>query len=174
MLASAVIELKTRTGLRDLARCYLTIVGLFYAIAGLFGIQANGFLIAAILWQILISPYPLITSLEVMRNNYPAALRFATITDIPGSEHAMSSAIVLIGGVFAIIAGLALFRGRKWAAWLWSALLLASFVLACGYILAFIQMPQFRIGNAIRPFVLEVSWIVALLLAQIRTDVRRE
>lgn len=157
--------------LADLGACYLTLVGLFYAIAGLFGIQPNGDLIAMIFWHILISPYPLITYFEATRGNYPSDLRVTTINDMPPGHHATSSILVLISGAIAIVAALALFQRKRWAAWIWAALLLVSFLLACGYVLACVAVPQFGIAGSIRSFCLEASWIVAFLLARTGTPV---
>ena len=157
--------------LDGLGACYLMIVGLFYAIAGLFGIQSNGELIVMIAWNILISPYPLINYFEVTTNNYPSDLRLAIINDMPGSHHATSSIFVLICGAIATVAALALFQRKRWAAWIWAALLLVSFVLACGYVLAHVADPQFEIASSIRPFCLEASWIVAFLMARTETHV---
>ena len=155
-----------RSRLADFGACYLAVVGAFYVIAGAFGVYPNGQLIATVFWHILISPYPLITFGEASMNRYPPDLRFATISDLPGSEHATSSFCVLVIGIIATVAALAMFQRRRWPAWIWAGLLLISFALTCGYFLAHYAEPHFEIASSIRPSILEVTLIVAFLVSR--------
>lgn len=163
---------------------YLTFVGVSYVLAGVFGLIPNWDLFEIWMWNLLISPYPLLTVLKGIVYTRPFRIDKLPYTTLPIPDrnpllNFWFSIAVTVVGVIAVAAAVAMAKRKKAAYNLWLALVGLSILEAMAYVLADAGkwgMPQYRYnGPSVSSLTIvslcwAVSYAAAYLVARTRAE----
>jgi len=151
---------------RRLSLGYLMFVGFSYFLAGLFGLPPGWGIIEPMIWNVLISPYPLLTVLRGIIYTRPFRIDKLPYMLFPVTDqHMWLSITVTLLSVIAMAAAFAMAKNKKLAYHLWFALVGLSTLEALAYVVATMGKwgipPQFHYTGSKVP----TSTIVALCWA---------
>lgn len=149
---------------------YLAFTGLVYLLAGTLGIGDGG-LVEPQLWEILISPYPLVSFVGQWAHHFPHGVSRARYTRLPYSpenepffsEHHLFGVAVVVFSLIAIVAAFAMTRRKRWAYRAWFVLLCLFAVEFSGY--AVVCFLSWGPEKLVVPFCMTVSYVLAFLMA---------
>ncbi len=145
---------------------YLAFTGLTYLLAGLLGIGDGGW-VEPELWDMLISPYPLISFVDQWMHHFPyGADRAPYISNVPFSEHRFFSAAVVVLSSIAIVAAFAMAKTKKLAYMVWLVLLCVLILAFSGFVVVGLVSG----GPVVLPFCMTLSYVVAFLMARADVD----
>lgn len=164
LLFSAEIPLRRRWGI-----AYLVLTGIAYLLAGVEGLPPSS-LFEAVAWDLLISPYPLLTLLRHSVPRSPHASEWGQIYVLAHAEHPLFSAIAIILSLVAIAAAFAMAKGYRIAYIVWRIMLsVLGFATSAYVVLGF---AGWGLKEAVLPVCLMVSYLAAYTMARRGAELR--
>jgi hypothetical protein len=154
---------------RRCAIAYLVLVGLTYFLAGLVGLFRNAGLIATLMWDSLITPFPLLALIDQCFLYHPCKLSQTSFSSLPVTDdpQLFFSLAAMVVSLIAVVAAFLLAKENKIASRIWLAMVVFSFAEAFGYVLAdSVNWGSPRAtGTPSRDSVLPLCWAASYLVA---------
>jgi len=167
LCALALLLPRHVSAVRRWSAAYLMFAGVTYMLAGLAGLGPNLELIEAAVWDVLISPYLLISYVVQVHQHYPYLLSSTPFHVVPEGPHTRFSAAVLVAGLSGILAAYAIALSYRLGYAIWYCLLAITLVSLSGYVLVARVNPGYH--PLAVPLCWEASYILALALTHIRS-----
>jgi hypothetical protein len=164
LLFSSNLPLRRRFG-----TAYLVFIGVSYFVAGILGLMPHWNLIEAWIWNLLISPYLLVSFFDQLVHRFPYTAPRAPYYTMPVDEHhLLFSAAVVVVSIIAVVAAFAMAKSHRTAYLVWLVLLALSFVSLAGYLI--VGFVSWGPKETIVPLCWEVSYVTAFMLARRDSD----
>jgi len=143
---------------------YLVFVGITYLIAGILGLLPHGGLVESMLWNGLISPYPLFTLSEQGLFRQARSIDWGTVYVFPFKGSQLFSGAIVVLSSASILAAIAMSKGKRIGYNVWLILVGASILGTLAYVVA--GFLNWGLQEAILPLCWAASYVAAYVMAR--------